>query len=149
MGLLAFNLNRASTNNQICFFTQMVKVNSDNQAIAVASHMELCEKLVTRKDFELEVSLFFESQSCPVLIVMGLEIADPDTNEEKKIKRDILLMPANANSSQKILIGLNEISELKLSKKESKINNAVLFVQGDVTYSRKKIIPLLISILAN
>merc|ERR1719414_2216474 len=105
----------------------MVKVCSDYQAIAVASHMELCEILVTRKDFKLEVSLFLESQRCPILIVMGLEIADPDTNEEKKIKRDILLMPSNANLSQKLIIGLNDISELQLSKKESRINNAVLF----------------------
>ena len=128
---------------------QMVKVSSDNPVIAVASHMELCEVLVTRKDFELEVSLFLESQRCPILIIMGLEIADPDTIEEKKIKRDILLMPANANLGQKLIIGLKKIPELKLLEKESRINNAVLFEQGDVTYSRKKVIPLLNSILAN
>ena len=126
----------------------MVKVCSDYQAIAVASHMELCEILVTRKDFELEVSLFLDSQRCPVLIIMGLGIADPDTNEEKKIKRDILLMPANANLGQKLIIGLKKIPELNLLEKESRINNAVLFEQGNVTYSRKKIIPLLTSILA-
>ena len=118
-------------------------VGHENQRIAVASHMELWETLIQRKDFDLEVSLFLEQEHCSILIVMGLEIKEPVHGNEQKIRRDILITPANDTLGQKLLTGLKQNPILALSEKKTTIENAVLYEQGDVSYSRKKIIPLI------
>ena len=117
-------------------------VGHENQRIAVASHMELSETLSQRKDFDLEVSLFLEQEHCSILIVMGLEISEPVQGNERKIRRDILITPAN-EMGLKLLTGLKQNPILALSEKKTTIENAVLYEQGDVSYSRKKIIPLI------
>ena len=124
----------------------MIKVGPENQRIAVASHMELCETLSQRKDFDSEVSLFLEKHLCIILIVMGLEINETVHGNEK-IRRDILITPAN-EIGLKLLTGLKENPSLALSEKKTTIENAVLYEQGDISYSRKKVIPLLRKIVA-
>ena len=125
----------------------MIKVGLENQRIAVASHMELCETLIKRKDFDLEVNLFLEREHCSILIVMGLEIGESVQGNEKKIRRDILITPAN-EIALKLLTGLKENPSLALSEKKTTIENAVLYEQGDISYSRKKVIPLIHKIVA-
>ena len=120
----------------------MVKIGAENRLIAVASHMELCETLSQRTNFEFEVSSFLESQLSSLLILMGLEIFEADQSGEKKIRRDIMVIPANENLGQKLISGLKKIPELNLIEKQTMINNASLYEQ-DVAYSRKKVIPLL------
>ena len=125
----------------------MIKVGPENQRIAVASHMELCETLSQRKDFDSEVSLFLEKQLCLILIVMGLEINETVHGNEK-IRRDILITPANEVLGLKLLKGLKQNPTLALSEKKTTIDNAALYEQGDVSYSRKKIVPLIHEIAA-
>ena len=109
--------------------------------------MELCETLIKRKNFDLEVNLFLEREHCSILIVMGLEIGESVQENEKKIRRDILITPAN-EIGLKLLTGLKENHSLALSEKKTTIENAVLYEQGDISYSRKKVIPLLRKIVA-
>ena len=73
---------------------------------------------------------------------MGLEISEPVQGNERKIRRDILITPAN-EMGLKLLTGLKQNPILALSEKKTTIENAVLYEQGDVSYSRKKIIPLI------
>ena len=110
--------------------------------------MELCETLSQRKDFDSEVSLFLKRELCSILIVMGLEINEPVQGNEKKIRRDILITPANERLGLKLLTGLKQNPILALTEKKTMIDNAVLYEQGDVSYSRKKIIPLIHEIAA-
>lgn len=125
----------------------MVRGNAESQDIAVASHMELGETLINRKDFEAEVKYFLKLQKCSLLIVMGLEIHESEQSHEQNIRRDILITPANESLGQKILLGLKGTPELHLSEKQIAIDNAVLLEQEDVSYSRKKLIPIIQRIL--
>ena len=109
--------------------------------------MELSETLMKRKDFEAEVRSFLKLQNCSLLIIMGLEIHELENRLEQKIQRDILIIPANEILGQKISLGLQENPAFRLSEKQNKIDNAVLLEQEDVSYSRKKVIPIIKHIL--
>ena len=111
--------------------------------LAVASHMELGEKFILRDNFEIDVDAFLKSQSCQVVIVMGLQIS-----AENQIRRDLLIIPSNGMARQKIIAGLIEKAELGLKEKQVNLENAKLFEQGDVSYSRKKVIPILKDLLS-
>ena len=111
---------------------------SNEPALAVSSHMELGEKFILRDNFEIDVESFLSSQCCQVVIVMGLQIS-----AENQIRRDLLIIPSNGMVGQKIIQGLKEMAELGLKEKQVHRENIKLFEQGDVSYSRKKIIPIL------
>lgn len=111
--------------------------------LAVASHMELGEQFILRDNFEIDVDAFLKSQSCQVVIVMGLQIS-----AENQIRRDLLIIPSNGTARQKIIAGLIEKAELGLKEKQVNLENAKLFEQGDVSYSRKKVIPILKDLLS-
>ena len=109
--------------------------------------MELGEKLVLRENFESDVMEFLEVKKCEILIVMGFSVGDNEENSPQ-IRRDLLILPNN-DLGQKIISGLKVKSELKLHSKEIKVVNASIFEQGDVSFSRKKIIPILEEILCS
>ena len=120
----------------IQFILQNMHLNEAD--LAVASHMELGEKFILRDKFEIDVDSFLKSQRCQVVIVMGVQIST-----ENQIRRDLLIIPSDGIVGQKIVQGLREIAELGLKEKQVNLENAKLFEQGDVSYSRKKIIPIL------
>ena len=108
----------------------------------MASLMELGEKFILRDNFELDVGTFLKKRNCQVLIVMGIEIYSNDVKQEDQIRRDILILPFN-ETAQKIGSGLKEKPELQLREKGASLKNGMLFEQGDVSYSRKKVMPII------
>ena len=107
--------------------------------------MELGEKLVLRQNFESDVKEFLELKKCEILIVMGFSVGDDE--EVPQIRRDLLILTENNELRQKFDSGLKVKSELELHSKEINIDNARIFEQGDVSFSRKKIIPIIEEIL--
>ena len=110
--------------------------------------MELGEKLVLRKNFESDVKEFLELKKCEILIVMGFSVGD-DKEEVPQIRRDLLILTDNNDLGQKFDSGLKVKIELELHSKEINIDNARIFEQGDVSFSRKKIIPIIEEILCS
>ena len=110
--------------------------------------MELGEKLVLRENFESDVNEFLELKKCEILIVMGFSV-DDDEEKIPQIRRDLLILTDNSELGQKFDSGLKVKSELQLHSKEINIANARIFEQGDVSFSRKKIIPIIEEILCS
>ena len=104
--------------------------------------MELGEKFILRDNFETEVDCFLKSQNCQILIVMGLKISS-DEHQENQVRRDLLIFPTNGTTGQTIISGLTKRFGLGLKEKQTSLENAALFEQGDVSYSRKKVLPIL------
>ena len=117
----------------------------------MSSHMELCGKFLRRNVFEHDVETFLEIEKCQVLIVMGLQIENGAEKKTDSIRRDILILPSCETFGRKIVSGLKKKPELGLTEKnislDDRLNvyryNAALFEQGDVSYSRKKIMPII------
>ena len=109
--------------------------------------MELGEKLVLKENFESDVKEFLELKKCEILIVMGFSVGDDE--EVPQIRRDLLILTENNELRQKFDSGLKVKIELELHSKEINIDNARIFEQGDVSFSRKKIIPIIEEILCS
>ena len=82
----------------------------------------------------------------PLISLCPWRRSAPDEENSPQIRRDLLILPNN-DLGQKIISGLKVKSELKLHSKEIKVVNASIFEQGDVSFSRKKIIPIIEEIL--
>ena len=108
----------------------------------MASLMELGEKFILRDNFRPDVKTFLDSQNCQVLIVMGVEITSNKETQKDEICRDLLILPSDQTLGQRIVSDLKKKSELQLREKSANLKSAVLFEQGDVSYSRKKVMPI-------
>lgn len=130
---------------------KIIRLAENDIRIAMSSHMELCGKFLRRNVFEHDVETFLEKEKCQVLIVMGLQIENGAEKKTDSIRRDILILPSCETFGRKIVSGLKKKPELGLTEKnislDDRLNvyryNAALFEQGDVSYSRKKIMPII------
>ena len=112
----------------------------------MASHTELVEKFSLRDDFQHSVRAFLNTHEYEILIIMGIQISSSKEKSNDQLKRDLLILPSNSKLAQKIIIGLKSKPELRLQEKDTYLSNAILFEQGDVSYSRKKLMTIIINI---
>ena len=108
----------------------------------MASLMALCEEFMLKDTFYEDAKRFLTAQNCEVLIIMGVKITSK-THSQDHIQRDLLIFSPIETQAQDIASNLKKRTELALKEKNTCRKDAVLFEQGDVSYSRKKIMPII------
>ena len=98
--------------------------------------------LIERSDFEQEASKFLETQGCQALIVMGLELSKSKDGTEV-MERDLGVYPNSSQTTQTLVQKLPSKSELQLQPKPCLLPSATIFKQGDPSYSRKRVLPII------
>lgn len=125
-----------------------VKSEDGKWMLAMSSLMLSASQFVKREGFEEDALSFLESNSCHGLVVMGSVVGKAENNEEK-FERDLAVYPTNdCELTKNLLEKLPKYDELKLQKIDTSCDgNICVFNQGDVSFSRKKVMPLIKDIM--
>jgi len=119
-------------------------VQIENVTVAMSSVMMSARQMAQKANFVEEVDSFLSTKKASFSFIMGA-VVSPETGE---IERDILIYPVNEDNVAGVLADrLAEREELRLSREPPLESAIVLFKQGDVSFSRKKILPIIKSIL--
>ena len=119
-------------------------VQIENVTIAMSSVMMSARQMAEKENFVEEVDSFLSTKKASFSFIMGA-VVSPETGE---LERDILIYPVTEDSVAGVLADrLAELEELQLSRESPLKSVVVQFRQGDVSFSRKKILPIIKSIL--
>jgi len=127
---------------------KIIKSEDGKWMLAMSSLMMSASQFVKREGFEEDALSFLESQSCHGLVIMG-SIVGKDENNEEKFERDLAVYPTNdCELTKNILENLPKYDELKLQEIDTSCDGKFcVFSQGDVSFSRKKVMPLIKDIM--
>jgi len=123
---------------------KVVKSTDGDQGLAFSSAMTSAADLAQREDFIQDATAFLKERSCQGLVVMGMVVSKAEGVEH--VQRDMVIFPSEQTLCRNIVDKLPGYPELKLEGRKSEIN-ACIFNQGDVSYSRKKVMPIIKEIL--
>jgi len=123
---------------------KVVKSSGGDQGLAFSSAMTSAADLAQREDFIQDATAFLKERSCQGLVVMGMVSSKAEGIEH--VQRDIAIFPSEHTLCQNIVDKLPGYPELKLKGCKSEANTCI-FSQGDVSYSRKKVMPIIKEIL--
>jgi hypothetical protein len=116
----------------------------ENLSIAMSSVMMSARQVAEKSNFVEEADTFLSSKKASFSVIMGA-VVSPDTGE---LGRDIVIYPVSEdNEAGALAERLAVVEELQLSRESPPKSFIVHFRQGDVSYSRKKILPIIKSIL--
>ena len=155
---------------------QTIKSEDGKWMLAMSSLMMSASQFVKREGFEEDALSFLESQSCHGLVIMGSIVGKAENNEvrifkfaiklgmcyfhvyykkilclflQEKFERDLAVYPTNdCELTKNILENLPKYDELKLQEIDTSCDGKFcVFSQGDVSFSRKKVMPLIKDIM--
>ncbi len=119
-------------------------VQIENVTVAMSSVMMSARQMAEKANFVEEVDSFLSTKKSSFSFIMGA-VVSAETGE---LERDILIYPVTDENMAGVLADrLPEREELLLSRESPLKSAIVLFRQGDVSFSRKKILPIIKSIL--
>ena len=115
------------------------------QRIGMSSVMMSAIEMSKKENFIRDLKTFLATKNCSFSFIMGA-VVQPEMGS---LKRDILIYPAAATAATILATQLPLREELKLSKPKIDIsmNDVVVFKQGDASFSRKKMLPIIKKLL--
>jgi len=122
---------------------KIVKVAND-VTISMSSVMMNVNELAHRENFIEEISEFLTAKEASFCFVMGATV----DSSSGSLARNILIYPVTSKQAQFLSAKLQLHPELKLMKTEEGTvdDSFIMFHQGDASFSRKKILPIIKSI---
>jgi len=127
---------------------KIVKSEDGSQSLAMSSLMMSSSDLILKENFEADASAFLADIGCHGLVVMGMVITKGQ-NKQEKVERNLAIFPIASDNqlTDAILKKLPQFEELKLQDCNTNAANIRIFGQGDVSYSRKKVMPIIKDII--
>jgi len=136
-----------------CLRRDLKVIRLDGIGLAMSSLMASALKLVERENFFDDATTFLESNDCASLVVMGLydriTAAATCDNSAASMERDMALFPTTAPSTVALTKHLPQSAAgaLQLEPLDCATPGVKVFKQGDVAFSRKKVLPFIKDIL--
>ena len=112
--------------------------------IGMSSVMMSSIEMSKKENFVQDLKTFLHIKNCSFSLIMGA-VLEPETGS---LARDILIYPVSTADQGPASILANQLlqcEQLKLSKLEGDFstNDVIVFKQGDASFSRKKILPII------
>ena len=98
-----------------------------------------------KENFIQHLKTFLQTKNCSFSLIMGA-VLEPETGS---LARDILIypvwLPADQGPASILANQLVQCEQLKLLKLEgdASLNDVIVYKQGDASFSRKKILPII------